>query len=681
MSKPQGSSGVGPGTRLNGVFEIDELIAIGGMGRIYRGRALETGDSVAIKMIRPELAENDTYLALFRKEASALHRTPHDAIVRYYIFTTDPNLKAPYLAMEFVEGDSLSNILKRRPLDLAAAHVLRRRLAAGLEAAHRLGVIHRDVSPDNIILPGNDPNRAKLIDFGIARDSLGGATVIGEDFAGKSNFASPEQIGLYGGIVTAKSDIYSLGLTLAAALLGAPIKMSGTPADLVLMRQKVPDLSGIDPEIRPLLERMLQPDPANRPDSMAEVAAWPDPVPSTQMAGGSPPATPPPVPAMPKATRRRSRGSGWFVPAALAGVIALLGFAGWHFLSEPPAKKPASEASITAAATPSLQPASEPELPAVPAPAAKEPQAHAMAPPPSPVETRTQEPLGAAPAQTPAPAAVWDEPTPASQPSAPPVPQQDAAVTRPEPVVAPPVAVPPPPVKPTAPGAFRDCPTCPELIALRGGPFAMGSSSDPTEKPVHKVTVGSFAIGRLPVTVGEWQLCFNDKGCSANAEGDPDTPVHNLSWDDTQQYLTWLSRVSGHSYRLPTEAEWEYAARADTTTRYWWGNQFEPQMAECHGCGPSVSNDPPKAGLHPANAFGLRDVTGSVAQWVEDCWHKDFKAAPADGSAWVAPHCGQRVLRGGSWASSPADLRITAREFYDQTVRYPGHGLRVARNM
>jgi len=105
--------------------------------------------------------------------------------------------------------------------------------------------------------------------------------VIGEDFAGKSNFASPEQIGLYGGAVTAKSDIYSLGLTLAAALLGAPIKMSGTPADLVLMRQKVPDLSGIDPEIRPLLERMLQPDPANRPASMAEVAAWPDPVPST----------------------------------------------------------------------------------------------------------------------------------------------------------------------------------------------------------------------------------------------------------------------------------------------------------------------------------------------------------------------------------------------------------------
>ena len=120
VTRPEGPSpGVGPGTRLNGVFEIDELIAIGGMGRIYRGRALETGDSVAIKMIRPELAENDTYLALFRKEASALHRAPHDAIVRYYIFTTDPNLKAPYLAMEYVEGESLSSMLKRRPLDLA----------------------------------------------------------------------------------------------------------------------------------------------------------------------------------------------------------------------------------------------------------------------------------------------------------------------------------------------------------------------------------------------------------------------------------------------------------------------------------------------------------------------------------------------------------------------------------
>ena len=152
--------------------------------------------------------------------------------------------------------------------------VLQRRLAAGLAAAHELGVVHRDVSPDNIILTANDPNRAKLIDFGIARDTLGAATVIGDEFAGKSNFASPEQIGLYGGVVTAKTDTYSLGLTLAAALLGAPLKMSGTPADLVLMRQKVPDLSGIDPEFRPLLERMLQPEAANRP-SMAEVAAWP----------------------------------------------------------------------------------------------------------------------------------------------------------------------------------------------------------------------------------------------------------------------------------------------------------------------------------------------------------------------------------------------------------------------
>ncbi len=367
---------VGPGTRLNGIYVIDRLIGTGGMGQVYAGHSIETADKVAIKMLRPELARNDTYLALFRKEAAALHRTLHDAIVRYYLFTSDPDLRCPYLAMEFVEGESLATILSRQPLDLDAVRILQRRLATGLDVAHRAGVIHRDVSPDNIILPGNDPTRAKIIDFGIARDALGDATVIGGDFAGKSSYVSPEQVGLFGGVVTAKSDIYSLGLTLAAALLGAPLDMGGLPANMVQKRTSVPDLSEIPAEMRPLLRSMLQPPPEDRPGSMADVAAWPT---------DAMPALAQPAPGR----DRRWIAAGVAAAVVLVGVgIGMLGVGGGSHvrkseapdLAPPGPARPAAEALDGAV----VQPVETPPQPSEPGPSAPTPGAPvALAPAPS----------------------------------------------------------------------------------------------------------------------------------------------------------------------------------------------------------------------------------------------------------------------------------------------------------
>jgi serine/threonine protein kinase len=265
---------VSPGTRLNNIYEVDQPIGVGGMGEIYKGHVIETGDPVAIKLMLPELAANDAALTLFRKEASALHYVHHDAIVRYYVFTVEPVLRRPYLAMEFVEGRSLSDILQDDgPLSFEAVRLLMQRLASGLQAAHERSIIHRDVSPDNIIIPLGDVSRAKIIDFGIARSTQHG-TVIGSGFAGKFNYVSPEQLGLFGGDVTARSDIYSLGLVLVQALIGRPIDMGGSQVEIVEKRRKVPDLGAIDMRLRPLLEKMLQPDPARRPDSMAAVAGW-----------------------------------------------------------------------------------------------------------------------------------------------------------------------------------------------------------------------------------------------------------------------------------------------------------------------------------------------------------------------------------------------------------------------
>ncbi|RWO88411.1 serine/threonine-protein kinase [Mesorhizobium sp.] len=261
------------GTQLSGIYELDERIAFGGMGEVYRGHNIQTGDHVAIKIVLPEFARDQTILSLFRKEATILNHLSHDAVVRYHVFTIDPGIGRPYLAMEFVDGQSLFDIMRRGPMPTEDVRKLCHRLASGLNAVHQAGAIHRDLSPDNIILPGGRVDRAKIIDFGIARSAtVGGETLIGGKFAGKYNYVSPEQLGLYSGDVSEQSDIYSLGLVLAAALRGKPIDMSGSQFEIIEKRRTVPDLSDIDADFRGIVEAMLQPDPQDRPTSMADIA-------------------------------------------------------------------------------------------------------------------------------------------------------------------------------------------------------------------------------------------------------------------------------------------------------------------------------------------------------------------------------------------------------------------------
>ena len=322
------------GVRLNGTYEIEALIAKGGMGEVYKGFNIQTNDPVAIKMVLPELARNPDAFALFRREASTLLNLQHEAIVRYFVFSVDPELQRAYLAMEFVEGLSLTARLRQGPLSLTEAAILRKRVAGGLEAAHRFGVIHRDISSDNIILPNNDPKRAKIIDFGIARSTLQGeGTLIGDGFAGKYNYVSPEQLGLAGGEVTAKSDIYSFGLVLAEALRGRPIHMNGTQVEIIEKRRSVPDLSDIDPSMRPLLQAMLQPLPADRPESMAAVAAWDE----SGTAGATPAQAAPKDRGRDKGppivgARPESRSSTARLPAILGAIIVIVSIGGTLFV-------------------------------------------------------------------------------------------------------------------------------------------------------------------------------------------------------------------------------------------------------------------------------------------------------------------------------------------------------------
>ncbi len=273
--QPSAAGSVRPGTRLNGVYEIEQLIAQGGMGEVYRGFNIQTHDLVAIKMILPEFTNNPEVFELFRREASILHNLMHEAIVRYFVISVDPDILRAYLAMEFVDGPSLTKRLSSGPLPLTEVRILQRRIAYALDAAHRLGVVHRDVSPDNIILPDGDVRKAKIIDFGIARSlRMGERTIIGSGFAGKYNYVSPEQLGMADGDVTFKSDIYSFGLVLAEAARGRPLDMDGSQLEVIEKRRAVPDLSDVDRSIRPLIQAMLQPLPEKRPPSMAAVAEW-----------------------------------------------------------------------------------------------------------------------------------------------------------------------------------------------------------------------------------------------------------------------------------------------------------------------------------------------------------------------------------------------------------------------
>jgi formylglycine-generating enzyme required for sulfatase activity len=213
----------------------------------------------------------------------------------------------------------------------------------------------------------------------------------------------------------------------------------------------------------------------------------------------------------------------------------------------------------------------------------------------------------------------------------------------------------------------------------------MGSTEFfPFEGPVHQVTIRKpFYLGQRETTYDEWDACVKEGGCSYSpndrGQGRGARPVTNVDWNDAKQYLAWLSRKTGKSYRLPTESEWEYAARGGVATNYYWGRAMEKGRANCSGCEMPHSTQAVATGSFPPNPYGLYDMAGNAAEWVEDCWNDSYRGAPADGAAWAKPQCQERVLRGGSFNNDPRYLRSASRFKYDFDVRYYTNGFRVLR--
>ena len=269
---------------------------------------------------------------------------------------------------------------------------------------------------------------------------------------------------------------------------------------------------------------------------------------------------------------------------------------------------------------------------------------------------------------------------------------------------------------------FRDCPDCPEMVAIPAGHFTMGSPRQEhgrfdSEGPQHRVSVRAFALGKYDVTIGEFLTFLRETGyqpapCDpilgltwhsvgrglayAPVDSTPELePAICLNWYDAQAFILWLNHrirslglaAGGRdTYRLPSEAEWEFAARAGTTTARWWGEAIGAGNANCNGCGSKWDGQLiAPVGSFNANPFGLYDTLGNVWQWTDDCWNESYVGAPADGIPWKSGDCSKRVLRGGSWSNLPEFLRSAARSKADAAGRdfdYSNYaGFRVARSL
>ena len=248
---------------------------------------------------------------------------------------------------------------------------------------------------------------------------------------------------------------------------------------------------------------------------------------------------------------------------------------------------------------------------------------------------------------------------------------------------------------------MRDCDECPELVVVSSGGFMMGSPSDEVDRrgdeedTAHRVTIAEpVAVGRYEVTFAEWDACVAGGGCNGYRPDDEGwgrgrQPVVHVSWEDARTYVRWLSRKTRKTYRLLSESEWEYVARAGTTTPFHHGGTISTEQANYDGrytYGPGRKGEYRKqtvpVGTFRPNGFGLHDVHGNVWEWVEDCWHDSYRGAPSDGTAWTSGRkCGKRVMRGGSWFDEPKNLRSARRGYNKAGSRDHDVGFRIAREL
>jgi formylglycine-generating enzyme len=693
-----------------GRYQIKRWLAAGAMGEIYEGHDPVIDRPVAIKLVRRELTEHgdadgESWLDRFQHEVRAAGRLPHPNIVTVYDCGEEAG--APYLVMEYVEGESLDRVIKRSgrlALDEAIAIVTQ--TLGALDFAHARGVIHRDIKPSNILQ--TKAGLVKLTDFGIAHIAESDLTATNA-VMGTLSYMSPEQ--LIGRAIDRRTDIFAAGVVLFELLGGAKPFEGSLGERLLKMEQRGPsDIRSLNAEVPAALNRVLETalayDPERRYASAGEFSR------AIAEARAAPVAAA--APAM----------------SEDATVVAGSPTASWDRLRDEPSTGSGRSRRPQRPPEPQTRPAE--------APPSESPPDRAKAP------RRWRAPaiaLGAVMIAALAGLAlvlsgVLDRPGPswrtagASANAAADGAAGAAAVGE----VAAAIRIKPPERRQTGAKAgesFRDCPDCPVMVWLPAGRFMMGTELAEAmregvpenfakwERPRHAVTVQAvFAIGKFHVTRAEYGRFAAATGRADNAgcntrtgsiyeadrskswrdPGFPQSendPVVCISWDDAKAYAAWLSQTTGKSYRLPTEAEWEYAARGGTTTARWWGDDAGAMCSNANGpdltakekfseltvasCKDGYVFTSPVGSFLP-NPFGLYDMLGNAWQRTEDCWNESYASAPNDSAiALAAGRCGIRVVRGGAWYGDPKEVRAGARDSFSLEQRFDHTGFRVVR--
>ena len=653
------------GTRLF-EYEIDSVLGQGGFGITYLANDTLLDEPVAIKEYFPNESafrtrdlsarakspqDRETFqsgLEAFLSEARIIARFRHRNIMQVRRFFEAHG--TAYIVLQFENGHSFEEIVADAPLPEAQVLSIFAGILDGLEAVHERAILHRDIKPRNVIIrPDGAP---VLIDFGAARDFSARDSQTVTKMA-SPGYSPPEQYGV-GSQQGPWSDFYALGAMMYRAVTGkVPVdSLRRLRNDPLVPAMQVAAGRYSKPLLR-VIDHMIQIDERERPATVADIKAVLQPLspafatrlPEKKSAdakqAGATARQVGPVPTQRQAdigpARKTSRTPLWLGLGALA-VVAIGGGAAMYLRAptgEIAARQPKTETESEKLVL-SENPKRAPET-AGKADDARRP------------EGATRQPETAR--------------------VAPPIPKVDAQSETKT-------------ATDFGPGRiFRDCPTCPELVVVPAGRFDMGSKDGfPNEAPAHTAVIPApFAIGTRTVTFAEWDDCVAGGGCDYKPNdqgwGHDAHPVINVNFADVQAYLAWLSKAAGHPYRLPTETEWEYAARGGSTGAFPWGDDSDEGHANCSDCVTPrpVSTQP--TGSYAPNALGLYDTAGNVAEWVADCWRASYAVEPVK-----SDDCSQRVVRGGSFRSDLRHIRSASRQRQSATVRLSTDGFRVVRD-
>jgi formylglycine-generating enzyme required for sulfatase activity len=682
---------VGPFERR---YRLERLIAHGGMGQVWQATDLAThaelGHSarVALKILPPQLTQQSAHARLLIEEAARARQLAHEHIVRVYDWAQDPATASYFIIMECLEGEDLDSLLAREgPLGLERTLGLLRPVAAALDYAwERHQLVHRDIKPANVFLTG--AGEVKLLDFGIAARARGSGALEAPASSGTAGYRAPEAGSVHGQGQGEARPARGLDVHAVAAMiyrmLTSQMPFAGPREGEAPAR---PD--GLDGAQWEVLQAGFAASAADRPASVGELIE--------RLATASGPG---------ESEARAPQQTGQAGQGAQAEQQAQDAEAG---------AKAATQAVLELQRVQQLQQQREQQrqqrLAAEEARRVRKEELRRQLAERRAAEAekarleREQAQRKLAQAKAAAAYLVQQQ-------------QQrgQAARTRAEPDVPMPT-----PAIPAADleGVLRDRfllgeGTGPELVRLPAGRFQMGSPEHERkiamaagsqkgwlarELPQHWVGIEKpVAMGRYPVTVGEWRAFVQATGWRQSgdvnweAPGFAQTELHpvvGVNWHDAQQYLRWLSEATGRHYRLPSEAEWEYACRAGTKTAFSFGDTISTGQANYDGnftynggARGEFRRGTTPAGMFPPNPWGLFDMHGNVWEWIQDVVHDNYEGAPLDGSAWEeGGDQARRILRGGSWLYNPRYLRSALRNGFSSSLSNDIVGFRVVREL